>query len=251
MDIDKEKQALEFQQPAEKEAATGSGGLFGDLAHDKPGTSVDQVTAGLASQPVHDGTPSTHLTAVQQATVTKPQFHQGATYVAAEAEAGQSQEQQQESLAGKSTVAGVQSHPQQQVPQQQISPPIGPPSIGTESSHQPVLQEHTAVLDHQPSAFASSSDQATQALDLDDNAADPDQLPPIQEAQLAEEQDLVPDVRSSNRIERPQRRRRLRAQDQLTHKYVASRRRSTTPTLPLAATRQYSLHPRSLLFFER
>lgn len=228
--MESDTQEQEHRQAPEKETATGSGGLFGDLRHEHPKASSEggQDSSATAAQPIHEAS----MLGQQPEQSTKANI----------VEQDMAHQHVRERPADQSMSDDVQ-HPTEQ-PSHPPANPVKPTSSHAPHSQEPHLHASLGVLpDPQPTALASSSQPPTQ----DDNPSHPDQLPPLRDAHFADEQDLVPDVRSAtNRVSRPQRRRRRRStvvEAALTHKYVFARRSSTRPTRPSAATRQYPLLP--------
>lgn len=230
--------------PANRETATGSGGLFGDLRHDKPDEAEDKKhrIAEKEAASAHTGRESTipdqQAPQASAATHDPPPENQVSAH-----NAGYHAELEHFGgpMPDPTTVAGAEILPETLTSFAMVS--TGQQTTDS-AEHQVPRPGDIALTDEQTTLYASNSLQtADQQQTYDDIPADPEQAPPLMEAQLAEEQDLVPDVGSAQRVQRLQRLRRAR--DRLTYQYVSRARRSSTrPTRPLEATRQYPVDAR-------
>lgn len=223
-------------QPPEKETATGSGGLFGDLRHDEPEDGTTEEHSKLDTQ--HQSTAEPNLPARQEAVI-QSGHHERQDVPADTLGSAHDPQHVEQPFPGPNadqpTTAGAESSSEQQ-------PHVAEPSLNQQSSamnvdvQQPALQSSASGWHQQSMTHATDHHHPQQQRQGDEHATQTEQQPPM-EAQLAEEQDLVPDVGSTaNRVARLQRLRK--AIDRLTYKYVFWCRSSMTATLRLAATRQ-------------
>ena len=239
MDVGSENRGDEPQQAPEKETAIGSAGLFGDLRHEKPKQSQQ---SSVDPQPVQGPYAPTQQAAFDQTAANTSRLNRPPTHDATEMQESSQRQRFDHSLANQPMVAGAQSSVQPQ--SHHAGPTISQKTFaaGAAGQQQP-LQSPNTVSEQQATTHALYDEQAEQQQpqQQEDITTDLDQAPPMMEAQLAEEQDLVPDVGSANRIPRLQRLRK--AIDRLTYEYVFACRSSMRPIRRLAATRQYTPAP--------
>ena len=244
MDLDdKEEENKPAQQPL-REAATGSGGLFGDVEHGKAKPTAEGEGPVLTPSQ-HSTEPSQHGFSDAEST----HVHQPSETAAAERATG-APPQDVASFEDQPAIAGAQESQEPQ--QQQYRTPALDPQTAT---YDPMTQQRPSQVSDQQTAAAAtaSSSQPSQPpppqTSYEASSSNQPQPESEPQPQLAEEQDLTPDVRpttTTTRIPRPQRLRRREdvAQGTLTHKYVSTVYRSSTrPTLPSGATRQYPPPP--------
>lgn len=202
MDVDPEnKHDAPSAQSQENETATGSGGQFGDLRHERLALKSAQDPEGVDAhlQSTHDSNPSTQHEPVSPSAQDDGQSNEAETHGAAQFSIFQLSSPptvatDQPRTTDARSSAEQQPHTAEPVPDQQAS------TAGVDTQ-QPTTQADASGLFQQATEYAPDYHQTQQHRQEDSSAADADQQPPLMEAQMAEEQDLVPDVGNTNRMQ--------------------------------------------------
>lgn len=183
--------------PPENETATGSAGLFGDLTHENSDHTPAERQKSPEAYPQNSDNPVPPTRQEVTNHSTADDRHPSGTETQYAAHEAQALDQPRSEIPADQPMQ-LESHGFT-VSQSSATEPSRFEQVAPEDlvAQQSLTQASAPVSAQESTAYASTHNQPDHQWQ-DDNTTNLDQPPPVVEAQLAEEQDLLPDVGNAN-----------------------------------------------------